>query len=63
VIPGGYTLAITGKEQRKWGCFKRRNGHWIPKQQWKKNMPSNYAKEIRAGLYRLLSPFQLELTS
>ncbi len=27
------------------------------------NMPSNYTKEIRAGLYKLLSPFQLELTS
>jgi hypothetical protein len=26
-------------------------------------MPSNYTKEIRAGLHKLLSPFQLELTS
>lgn len=29
----------------------------------KEHMPSNYTKEIRAGVYKLLSPFQLELTS
>jgi hypothetical protein len=46
------------------GLFQKKEWSLDPQTTMEKeHMPSNYTKEIRAGVYKLLSPFQLELTS